>query len=356
MKILHVNNEKSWRGGERQTLVLAGALRELDVECRIGCRPGAPLDQHAREAGVNVVPIAGDPIRAALQLASAARWCDVIQCHTGRAHSLAAATGWLHHKPVVVTRRIEHAQPRSWFNRYKYEHAARVVCVSNAVAQQLRQWGVPADKLMVVHDAVPPAKPNDGARAKELRQHLKIMPDQKVVGTIGALVGHKDHDTLLRAAKRLAEKRTDVRWVVIGDGDRREELLAARHKLGLDDIVHFAGFVPQAEECLPAFDVFALSSNMEGLPNVVLEAFVAGIPVAATAASGTPELVRDDQTGLLVPVGDDAALAKAIGRLLDDSALCRQLAAAARSVVESEFTVQRMAKEYRAVYEQVLHG
>lgn len=356
MKILHVNNEKSWRGGERQTLVLAGALRELGIGCRIGCRPGAPLEEHARKAGVDVVPIAGDALRAGWQLASAARWCDVIHCHTGRVHSLAAATGWLHHKPVVATRRIEHAQPRSWFNRYKYDRAARVVCVSNAVAQQLRQWGVPANKLMVVHDAVPPAKASDGARAKELRQRLKIAPDQKVVGTIGALVGHKDHDTLLRAAQRIAKKRTDVRFIIIGDGERKDELLATRRKLGLDDIVHFAGFVPQAEECLPGFDVFALSSNMEGLPNVVLEAFVAGVPVAATAASGTPELVRDGQSGLLVPVGDDAALAEAIGRLLDDESLRQRLSAAAKSLVESEFTLQRMAEEYLAVYEQALRG
>ena len=90
------------------------------------------------------------------------------------------------------------------------------------------------------------------------------------------------------------------------------------------------------------------------MPNVILEAFGAGVPVAATAASGTPELVRDGQTGLLVPVGDDAALAKAILRLIDDPVLAQRVAAAARQYVEAEFTLKRMADRYRGVYEEVL--
>ncbi len=262
-------------------------------------------------------------------------------------------TAPLHRKPVIVTRHIELRPPSTWFNRFKFGNAAAVVGVSEAVTAQLRSWGAPVATLRMIPYGVPPLKTNP-RRVQELRQRLGIGPKQTVVGTIGALVDHKAHEVLLRAAQHVARQRTDVRFVIVGEGERKPVLLKVRSELGLEGVVEFAGYVPQAAECLPAFQVFALSSNMEGLPNVILEAFGAGVPVAATAASGTPELVRDGQTGLLVPVGDDAALAKAILRLIDDPVLAQRVAAAARQYVEAEFTLKRMADRYRGVYEEVL--
>lgn len=278
---------------------------------------------------------------------------SILSTATGRAHSLAAVTAPLHRKPVIVTRHIELRPPSTWFNRFKFGNAAAVVGVSEAVTAQLRSWGAPVATLRMIPYGVPPLKTNP-RRVQELRQRLGIGPKQTVVGTIGALVDHKAHEVLLRAAQHVARQRTDVRFVIVGEGERKPVLLKVRSELGLEGVVEFAGYVPQAAECLPAFQVFALSSNMEGLPNVILEAFGAGVPVAATAASGTPELVRDGQTGLLVPVGDDAALAKAILRLIDDPVLAQRVAAAARQYVEAEFTLKRMADRYRGVYEEVL--
>jgi len=353
LNVLHLNTERSWRGGEWQTLLLARALSDHGIRSSIGCRRGAPLADHARENQLPIVPLGGDALSTSVGLARAARDFDLIHCHTGRAHSLAAVTALWHRKPVIVTRHIELRPPSTWFNRYKFRKAAAVVGVSEAVTAQLRSWGAPAETLRTIPYGVPPLKTNP-QRAQDLRRRLGIDPAQTVIGTIGALVDHKAHEVLLRAAQRVARGRSDVRFVIVGEGKREPELARLRGELGLERVVEFAGYVPQAAECLPAFQVFALSSNMEGLPNVILEAFGAGVPVAATAASGTPQLVRDGQTGLLVPVGDDAALAKAILRLIDDPALAQRVAAAARRYVETEFTLDRMAERYRAVYEEVL--
>jgi glycosyltransferase involved in cell wall biosynthesis len=114
------------------------------------------------------------------------------------------------------------------------------------------------------------------------------------------------------------------------------------------------GFVPQAEQCLPAFEVFAMSSCMEGLGSIVLDAFAAGVPVAATAGGGLPELVRPGETGLLAPVGDAAALADAINNLLENPALAEELSFKARRLVEAEYSVARMVERYQAVYEKVM--
>ncbi|HTS18349.1 MAG TPA: glycosyltransferase [Verrucomicrobiae bacterium] len=353
LNVLHLNTERTWRGGEWQTLLLARALSEHGVRCSIGCRRGGALAERAAESRLPIVPLSGDTVRTFVELARAARDFDLVHCHTGRAHSLAAVTAPLHRKPVIVTRHIELRPPTTWFNRFKFGTAAAVVGVSEAVTAQLRSWGVPQAKLKMIPYGVPPLQ-TDARRAEELRQRLGITPSQKVVGTIGALVDHKDHEVLLRAAQRVARQRPNVRFVIVGEGERKPVLLKLRSDLGLDGVVEFAGYVTEAAECLPAFQVFALSSNMEGLPNVILEAFGAGVPVAATAASGTPQLVRDGETGLLVSVGDDAGLAGAVLRLLNEPALAQRVAAAARRYVETEFTLERMADRYRGLYEEVL--
>src|SRR5439155_1738886 len=168
-----------------------------------------------------------------------------------------------------------------------------------------------------------------------------------------ALVGHKDHATLLRAAKIVTEQRRDVRFVILGDGELKKPLLELRKELGLEDQVLMPGFIPQAEQCLPAFDVFAMSSCMEGLGSIVLDAFAAGVPVASTAGGGLPEIVRHEDTGLLVPIRDAERLAEAILRLLDQPELVRQMCDRARDLVAESYSVANMAAQYHGLYSTI---
>src|SRR6266404_1026692 len=133
VRILHLNNEKGWRGGERQVLLLANALKERGVANSIACRPNDFLDQRARELQVPTVPLSGNMVAAAIDLIRAAAGFDLVHCHTGRTHSIAATTARWHRKPVVATRRVDFVPKPTWFNRYKYRSAARVVCVSRHV-------------------------------------------------------------------------------------------------------------------------------------------------------------------------------------------------------------------------------
>lgn len=357
LRILHINNEKTWRGGERQTLLLAAALPDLGVEGAIGCRANCLLAERASAKGVPILPIAGDPLRASWKLARLASGFDLLHCHTGRGHSLAAGVSWVHSKPVVVTRRVDFLPKKTWFNRFKYTRAARVVCISEFIARQLADWGVPTPKIAVIRSAAPgTSKSLAPADPAALRAELRISPGRKLVGNIAALVGHKDHATFLKCAREVRLRRSDVDFVIIGDGELKAELLKLRAELGLKEAVHFAGFKSKAERFLPAFDVFVMSSCMEGLGSIVLDAFVAGVPVAATAGGGLPELVRSNETGLLAPVGDYGALADAAIRLLDEEALRKRMTEAARIWVNSECSVENMARQYQALYRSVLVG
>ena len=356
VRILHLNNEKTWRGGERQTLLLAAGLRDRGAESVIGCRPDGLLETQARTVAVGTIPIPGNNFSAALSLISAAKKFDLIHCHTGRGHSLAALTAWAHGKPFIATRRVDFRPGHNAFNRFKFRRAERVVCISRFIEKQLSDWGVPARKLTVIRSAVPiPVSSEDRTqRVREFRAKLGIAPDTKLVGTIGAMVGHKDHATLLRAASEISASRSDVAFVIIGDGELKDDLLRLRQKLGLTNIFHFAGFLPRAEELLLAFDVFAMSSCMEGLGSIVLDAFAAGIPVAATAGGGIPELVRNDQTGLLVPIGNATALAAAVSRLLNDEPLRQRLSANSHAWLQKECSVEAMTSGYEEIYRNIL--
>lgn len=355
MRVLHVNNEKTWRGGERQTLLTALEQQRQGVESLIACRRGAPLEDLAKAEHIPVVSLSSALPAALLALSRAAWTCDVLHCHTGRAHSLGVLATLWRRPPLVVSRRVDFVPGASWFNRWKYRRADRVVCVSQYIARLLREWGVAPEKLAVIHDAVPEDAllPRE-ACLKELRERTGVAAGQRLVGNIAALVGHKDHATLLRAAKVVAARRPEVAFVIIGEGELKKELLKLREELTLENVVHFPGFIPQAQRLLPGFDVFAMSSCMEGLGTIVLDAALAGVPVAATAAGGLPEVVLDGQTGLLAPVGNAAALAAALLRLLDEPALGQRLAQAARRRVEQEFSVTPMARRYVEIYQALL--
>jgi len=358
MKILHFNNERTWRGGERQTLLLAAGLKDHGITSVIACRPGEPLARLALESGVPVRPIPGNNFGAALTLPRIAREFDLLHCHTGRGHSLAALTSAWHRKPFLVTRRVDFLPGGGWFNRYKFRGAARVVCISQFIADQLAGWGVPRERLSVISSAVPLPDPQllTPQHQAAARARLGVAPDVKLIGNIAAMVGHKDQATLLRAAKIVLQRRPEARFVIIGDGELRRPLLAQRRELDLADQVLMPGFIPQAEEFLPAFDVFAMSSCMEGLGSIVLDAFAAGTPVAATAGGGIPETVRHEETGLLVPVGDHAGLAAAILRLLTEEPLAARLRANALDRVRRDYSVERMSGDYSKLYRELVRA
>jgi glycosyltransferase involved in cell wall biosynthesis len=355
MRVLHINNEKNWRGGERQTLLTALEQHRQHLDSSIACRRGSPL---GTMAAAQAIPVFNLPIVAPAALAKLiqlTRAFDLLHCHSARAHSLAALATLIHKKPLVVSRRVDFVPKNNWFNRFKYRRASKVVCVSHFVANLMREQGLSTEHLVVIHDAVPDeALPPKEVCLQQLRAKAALPAGKRIVGNIAALVPHKDHATLLRAAQSVAAQRDDVIFVVIGEGELRADLLRLRAELRLEKTVYFTGFIPQAQQLLPAFDVFAMSSCMEGLGSIVLEAGMAGIPVAATAGGGLPEIVEDNQTGLLVPVGDAPALANAILRLLSDPLLAVRLAESARSRVRAEFSVAHMTRKYVAVYQEVL--
>ena len=178
--------------------------------------------------------------------------------------------------------------------------------------------------------------------------------DSRLVGLVGRLWPQKRVKDAIWATDLLKVIRDDVHLLVIGDGPQRNRLRRFRDQCRIRDKVHFLGERGDVPRLLPHFDVLLSTSGYEGQSNVILEAMAAGVPVVASDIPGTRELVVPDVTGYLVPVGDRAAFAKYTHRLLNDSSLAAQLAAAARERVQSEFSVEKMVGRHVELYREVL--
>jgi sugar transferase (PEP-CTERM/EpsH1 system associated) len=232
-----------------------------------------------------------------------------------------------------------------------------VIAVCELARQaEIERAGVSPEKVVTVYNGLDAAEfaGVDQERAALVRQGLAIPRGTPVVAAVGRLHPQKDFPTLLRAMARVHEAVPGARLLVVGDGMLRGDLEAQARSLELSSSVVFTGQRADVPELLNAVDLFALSSLWEGLPNVVLEAMAAGLPVVGTRVGGVPEVVVDGVTGILVPPRDPEALASGIAQLLSDSELSQRMGDAGRARVVEQYSVERMVRETEVLYEGLL--
>jgi glycosyltransferase involved in cell wall biosynthesis len=200
-------------------------------------------------------------------------------------------------------------------------------------------------KVRIIHNGVDSSL-FTGAVDGDLKAQLGLPEHEPVVGILAALRPEKDHETFLRAASLVSERNPTARFMIVGDGPRREALEALAEELGIRDRVMFTGARNDVAAVLAVMDVFVLSSfTIECFPMALLEAMASSRPAVCTAVGGVPELLHDGVTGYLVPPRDPTALAERLSSLIESGQQRRQFGAAARARVEAEFTVERSVQE-----------
>ena len=346
-RVVHVASGREWRGGQRQVWLLARELARMGVEQTVVTGEGSEL---ARRLAGDHVPVrqvkwtAGlDPrvvIAAHGELRAGA---SLLHAHDAHAVTLAGVAAGLAGKPFVATRRVDfHLRRRGFWRR-----AHRVIAISRAVADVLLADGIAAERVTIVPSGIS-LEDSRAAAPLGVRAHLGLPADAKLAANVAALVGHKDHATLLHAAAALRDTVPWLHWVIAGEGPLRADIEELRERLGLGGRVHLLGHIPDPVRLIADADVYVMSSSQEGLGTTVLDAMAIGIPVASTAAGGIPDMLSDGG-GLLVPTGDYEALADAIRRILTDSTLRAALIDRAGTAVR-RFTSRRMAEDVVSVY------
>lgn len=368
MVTVHVNTERTWRGGERQMCTLARGLQARGHAAHVVCRPDSLCEAGAKRMGLPTYPI-----RALCDVDAAAAWklarllnrlgAEIVHAHTSRTHLICAIAARLaRRRPAcIVHRRVDfsiHKMPLR-LSGLKYRWGVdRYIAVTAAVRDVMVRDGIPREKISVIHSSVDLSRFENVERKPGLRAEWGVPQNAPLVGTAGALVGHKAHSDLLDAAARVLREKPETHFVILGEGPLRPALEAHARALRIQDRVHMPGERSDIPSCLAEFDVFCMSSRMEGLGGAALEAMAMRRPVASTDAGGLAEVARDGQNALVAPAADSAALANCILRLLNDRALAARLVEAGRRTVEAEFAADMMVDKTLALYGELLapHG
>jgi glycosyltransferase involved in cell wall biosynthesis len=370
MNIVHLTASTFHGGPERQTLGLASALRDdartvfLSFAERGACRSflGVCRQQgfegHALQNDTPWLRAAAREIAGHLKRVEA----DVLLCHGYKANLVGrpAARRW--GCPAVAVARGwtgESFRVRQYerLDRWHLRFMDHVVAVSSAQAKKVRKAGVPGSRLTTIPNAIDPdrfADPDPRYRSKLERYFHGTR--HRIVGAAGRLSPEKGFDVLLEAAAQVVDVDPDVGFVLFGDGPCKPDLLRQITALGLTGSVVIAGFRNDLDRFISQLDLFVLPSHTEGLPNVVLEACAAGVPVVATAVGGTPEVIEDGVSGFLAPPGDCEQLAAAIDEALENDERLREIAYQGRQRVLEGFSFTAQRERYLALFDALLPG
>ena len=287
-------------------------------------------------------------LRLALMLKKAR--VTVVHTHMYHSNLYGAIAARLAGIPVVLT--TEHGENpwkgpfQRWLERYVISPLADVrFCVSPQILAIRRDSdGVPASKLRLAANGtlVPPV----------LTQRVpNAVP---VIGAVGRFIPAKDFPRLMEAAAELHRLGYRFELNLVGDGPEKEEVLRIIDELKLEDIVNLPGIVTDMDGWYQRFDIYVSSSIREGQPVAMLEAMAHGLPVVATDVGASAVTIRDGEGGLIVPPGDAIALAKALGRLLDDRKLRETLGTNARTRIEQDYSVKAVADSHMKCYRDLL--
>jgi glycosyltransferase involved in cell wall biosynthesis len=358
MKVLHVECGMHLYGGARQVLYLLEGLRGGDVRSVLACAAGSAIAQEAGARGerVHTMPIGGDldPLLwwRLYRLIRRER-PDIVHLHSRRgADTQGAIAARLAGVRTVLSRRVDHP-PGGVLLRRRYGLYDRVIAISEEIRRVLLAAGVDAGKVVCVPSAVDLRRFDHPVAHELLCAALGLPRDAVVIGVVAQLIERKGHRYLLRAMPAILRAVPDARVVCFGRGPLGAAIADEARALGIGDRVVQAGFRTDLERLLGALDLVVHPATAEGLGVGLLEAAAAGRPVVASAVGGIPEIVRDGETGLLVPPRDSDAIARAVLRVLGDDTLAQRLGEAARAYVAGHHSVAAMAAGNLAVYRQL---
>ena len=216
--------------------------------------------------------------------------------------------------------------------------------------------GLPGERIRVVHNGIAPGKRPPSIARATARMALGIPHDAFVVGAAGRLDPVKDLETLIEAAAILSASQPKLRVVVVGEGASRAALERQIEASALSGVVTLTGYRKDVRDLLPAFDVYANTSTHEGVSLTILEAMAAALPVVATRVGGTPEVVIDRETGILVPARAPALVADALASFARSAEQRRTCGTAGRARVEHHFSLDAMTQAYLQAYRGVLES
>ncbi|MBJ2129621.1 glycosyltransferase [Alteromonas sp. IB21] len=363
MKVLQFICSTGFYGAERWVLALSKHLPDnVSSELVVTLEPGTEelelVKQFKAFGKTHHIPMQGRfDLRAVSKLADLIQEqdIDIIHTHGYKSDILGVMAARKAGIPCVVTPHgFENAADLKlrlfiWLGCQSMRFADKVVPLSKQLMSDVEKFNISPDKLEYIQNGV------DLSEVEAVRQTKTDKPkEKKTIGFVGQMISRKNIKAILDCFESLYKKRQDIELVLLGDGEDRPSLEAYSKTLASASDIHFLGFRNDRLQLLRDFDLFVMTSTLEGIPRCLMEACAMEIPVSAYDIAGIDQLITHNESGLLVPLHDINQLEKDWEKLLDDKALASSLAQNSKLFVEANFSAKRMADEYLELFEGIL--
>lgn len=361
IKVLHIDSESGWRGGQQQAAYLLQAMHRQGFRTGLVAPPNSALGHFSRDNSLTFFPLRMLGELDALAGYHVARLCRqhgfrILHLHSSHALAIGLwAKLFYSNLKLIAVRRVDFHIRRHWFSRFKYNSRRldRIVCISQAIRQILIEDGIPTEKLITIYSGIDIHKFDHLTVPVDFKAKLGIPADHIVIGTIAAMAGHKDYPTLLRAARIVCDTLEHVTFCAVGDGSQREMIRRLQNEWGLTGRFILPGYRSDIGHFLKSFDIFVLASKQEGLGTSLLDAQAVGLPAVACHSGGIPEIIEHGQNGWLVPAQDEQALAAALIKLATAPELRAILGQRAQESVK-KFDIKYTIEQNLQLYEDLI--
>lgn len=357
MRLLQITASGVWRGHEQKIIYLYEAFKEHNyVEDQyIICPNSSPLFEVAEQKGMQV---SGFDIKGEYDLKFAKKQThfvkknkiDIVFIHNSKSHTLAVLSSLFYKLdvPLVLCRtlikRVDTNFLRKW--KYNYKGVKKIICVSHPVVNVLKFAVKDHSKLCVVGSVTDIHKFTKKHKNGLLHRELNIPSDYKIIGNIAEFTGFKDHVTWVNTVAELVKRNTlKAKYVLIGKGKLEQDVRQQVKDLNLEEHIIFAGFRKNIPELLPEFDLFMFTSNNEPTGGVLLESYACKVPIVAANAGGIPEVIVDNETGLLAEVGNPIDFADKVELLINNKELQQKFTTNGLQYLLDNFTKDVISKK-----------
>lgn len=360
LKILHTEWSDGWGGQEHRIINEMEGMLKRGHHVVLATRPQCRIREEAKHRGIPVLTMdmrGKFDLRAILTLSRFLKQenIQVVNTHSGVDSWIGAFAAKLASTPVLVrTRHLNLPLKRNWLNFVHYLADQIISCGETMRTHLVEGCGFPPEQIISIPTGIDFTRFSPTRTRQEVRLELGIAPGDFLVLMVGIIRSVKRHALALQAFQQMLKQYPAAHMVLAGDGPMRQEMEQLADTLGIAERVHFLGHRKDAPDLMAAADVLLLTSRSEGVPQAVTQALGLGTPVVATSVGGVPELIRHEETGLLVPPENPQAVTDALLRIAADPGLAARLGAAGREHVLAQFSLDAMLDKTEALFDALL--
>ena len=368
-KLLFVIDGLEFGGGERVFLQLAVGLRDR-FEIFIASMSGGTFEHELKQLGIKNYPvdmsrrISLKPIRQIKEIIQNNE-IGLLHSQGARADFFARIAGRIAGVPHIICtvampvegfdvgllqKKIYH-----FIDQLTERYVERFIVVSVSLSQMLMERrGIGARQVVLVYNGIELSQYHPDAHYVKLRSEWRISQEVPLIGAIGRMVWQKGFNYFIEAIPEIVRHMPDAKFIFVGDGPLKDQLIVKSERLNVRDRIVFAGFRSDIKEILSNIDLLVVPSLLEGFPMITLEAMAMAKPIIGTNIDGITEQIIDGDNGILVSPKDPVALAGAIIKVLNDKESAKEMGLAARKTVEQKFSVEKMVAETEKIYLSLL--